>query len=1204
MAVIGKFEKLLQLTKMDRSTSGQQLLALLGIDGTTASGQNSIRKNAFALLRLSRNRAAAATFLCATPPMLKEAVSVLCKQQNDPLLGFLVARLVEHRLGVAVTSGLLLSSTSRNILNRFILPGLKEGSLTSRLSTASVSSLSGALQNVAWSGNQGAEDHAPNGFSSVNVPKPFGLVPSVAGVVLCHLWLQDMHNLKSVLGSGEVSGRLSQLLEANIADDACKMEEEISSTPHPSPPAPMLVVPATYRFTPIPRSGNNSPEQFSSVPEFDSAPVSISREPSVEPAAQGPSERQQVQPTGCPSPGPSVAELKLILALDQFRGIWKYVALFPIRQAYAGKLIGQSDYVKQLLNLTSELDSLGLSDCKLLVLQSVLTLKGKAGSKPGEVDWSPKAFVDWCAKTLALWKSDLSPSSTHTVSTIDDISVAGSSVHDLGASQHSEEEDRDVLLAKSRLSNLNARSILEDDIISRQEEGKTLSIVAALGAVPISTMSKATALYGSTDTEDSPRKGDDISPQRPIVMETTVPTAAKSKFNFSADSSRAKAATLGRQAVPNALDMFEYQPATKSTPRKGGSDVSSAPSALDMFDFQPPRAGKRQEPPVSSTAEDQKKASVSSALDMFDYPAPKVDAPVAAAPSALDMFDPQAVRPKKQLNKALSPAPQSALDMFDHQPARTTSYTPGSVNSRKPPSPAPSALDLFDNQPARLSKVTIPAGKNDKLKELAAISALTVTSPPVSDGNVQDSWSPTTGNEQKVDVELSAPNVDDKVKENGSTDDAKQAVPNGGDTAHCDEIETEKSVAPPMPNVCVEHLTVPRVEDTTEAVVSSIPQSTSGRSPEVNSLAPSAEFADGDTNSKVQDLPERGPASVLTTEPPPDISSSVGPTETESSSGAIVSVERDSVGSAETLPERPVKEERSSPVQELVDGNSDSGLPKAASTRKSRPSYIVTAPAPVGTAEAVDHESVVALLAKKPKRTPRRTSTVPMSESGEPENSEVINALEPTLTQESAQARLGQGFEDTDSKNSRTSPVVAPPVKSEKDSLPPAPESKPAAAESGKPKSSMPAVAAEGIPDQSSADPQPVRSLAAPAPESVSATKPVAVETVLPADSKLPAPVVEAPAKAPKSESKAKVPPTAAAATNASRPGSHVETSKSAHKPPLKAKKSYLDQVTEFYQKYNPTKLSSVGEIMAKYKGNEEELLQRLHRQYNVPYDS
>jgi hypothetical protein len=1204
MAVIGKFEKLLQLTKMDRSTSGQQLLALLGIDGTTASGQNSIRKNAFALLRLSRNRAAAATFLCATPPMLKEAVSVLCKQQNDPLLGFLVARLVEHRLGVAVTSGLLLSSTSRNILNRFILPGLKEGSLTSRLSTASVSSLSGALQNVAWSGNQGAEDHAPNGFSSVNVPKPFGLVPSVAGVVLCHLWLQDMHNLKSVLGSGEVSGRLSQLLEANIADDACKMEEEISSTPHPSPPAPMLVVPATYRFTPIPRSGNNSPEQFSSVPEFDSAPVSISREPSVEPAAQGPSERQQVQPTGCPSPGPSVAELKLILALDQFRGIWKYVALFPIRQAYAGKLIGQSDYVKQLLNLTSELDSLGLSDCKLLVLQSVLTLKGKAGSKPGEVDWSPKAFVDWCAKTLALWKSDLSPSSTHTVSTIDDISVAGSSVHDLGASQHSEEEDRDVLLAKSRLSNLNARSILEDDVISRQEEGKTLSIVAALGTVPISTMSKATALYGSTDTEDSPRKGDDISPQRPIVMETTVPTAAKSKFNFSADSSRAKAATLGRQAVPNALDMFEYQPATKSTPRKGASDVSSAPSALDMFDFQPPRAGKRQEPPVSSTAEDQKKASVSSALDMFDYPAPKVDAPVAAAPSALDMFDPQAVRPKKQLNKAPSPAPQSALDMFDHQPARTTSYTPGSVNSRKPPSPAPSALDLFDNQPARLSKVTISAGKNDKSKELAAITALTVTSPPVSDGNVRDSLSETTENEQKADVELSAPIVDNKVKENGSTDDAKQ-VPNGGDSAHHDEIETEKSVAPPMPNVNVEHLIVPRVEDTTEAVVSLIPQSTSGRSIlEANSLAPSAEFADGDTNSKVQDLPERGPASVLTTEPPPDISSAMGSTETESSSSAVESVERDIVGSAEPLPECHVQEERSSPVQELVDGNSDSGLPKAASTRKSRPSYIVTAPAPVGTAEAVDHESVVALLAKKPKRTPRRTSTVPMSESGEPENSEVMNALEPTLTQESAQSRLGQSFGDTDSKNSGTNPVVAPPVKSEKDSLPPAPESKPAAAESGKPKSSMPAVAAEGIPDQSSADPQPVRSLAAPAPESVSATKPVAVETVLPADSKLPAPVVEAPAKAPKSESKAKVPPTAAAATNASRPGSHVETSKSAHKPPLKAKKSYLDQVTEFYQKYNPTKLSSVGEIMAKYKGNEEELLQRLHRQYNVPYDS
>lgn len=44
--------------------------------------------------------------------------------------------------------------------------------------------------------------------------------------------------------------------------------------------------------------------------------------------------------------------------------------------------------------------------------------------------------------------------------------------------------------------------------------------------------------------------------------------------------------------------------------------------------------------------------------------------------------------------------------------------------------------------------------------------------------------------------------------------------------------------------------------------------------------------------------------------------------------------------------------------------------------------------------------------------------------------------------------------------------------------------------------------------------------------------------------------------------------------------------------------------VYEFYRKYNPTKVGSVPEILAKYKGKEQELLVKLHKQYNVPFGS
>jgi hypothetical protein len=41
-------------------------------------------------------------------------------------------------------------------------------------------------------------------------------------------------------------------------------------------------------------------------------------------------------------------------------------------------------------------------------------------------------------------------------------------------------------------------------------------------------------------------------------------------------------------------------------------------------------------------------------------------------------------------------------------------------------------------------------------------------------------------------------------------------------------------------------------------------------------------------------------------------------------------------------------------------------------------------------------------------------------------------------------------------------------------------------------------------------------------------------------------------------------------------------------------------EVVRFYQKYNPEKLDALDEILSRYTGREQELLDKLHRQYNI----
>jgi len=46
----------------------------------------------------------------------------------------------------------------------------------------------------------------------------------------------------------------------------------------------------------------------------------------------------------------------------------------------------------------------------------------------------------------------------------------------------------------------------------------------------------------------------------------------------------------------------------------------------------------------------------------------------------------------------------------------------------------------------------------------------------------------------------------------------------------------------------------------------------------------------------------------------------------------------------------------------------------------------------------------------------------------------------------------------------------------------------------------------------------------------------------------------------------------------------------------------YKQKVTAFYQKYNPSKMDALPEILQRYQGKEEELLRKLHKQYNIAY--
>lgn len=112
MVIVGKVDTLINIAKVDSSPSGKQLLTLLIMvdeafnpyntdkDKLTKL-QNTLRKNAFALIRKQLYREAAAVFLlCPTVAMIRSAQSVLAHQHRSPFLAHLVSRLVETRLAL------------------------------------------------------------------------------------------------------------------------------------------------------------------------------------------------------------------------------------------------------------------------------------------------------------------------------------------------------------------------------------------------------------------------------------------------------------------------------------------------------------------------------------------------------------------------------------------------------------------------------------------------------------------------------------------------------------------------------------------------------------------------------------------------------------------------------------------------------------------------------------------------------------------------------------------------------------------------------------------------------------------------------------------------------------------------------------------------------------------------------------------------
>lgn len=268
MVLVGKEDTLLQLAKTDREKSGKQLLALLTLEDSfaTVKARKSLQKNAFALMKLRRYKDAAAVFLLAVPPFIKEACSVLQTQHDDPLFALLVTRLAEHRSAVSklnasasppkgvlganietttastiavYNKGYLLGPVARTLLQNCVLPSLLTCSRRSSLraiqsqtqaQAVAAATTSSGVTAAAAAGHSGYSGAGVGAFAPSDAFAHIAGVDALAQGLVAATWLQDADTLEEAFR--ELLGRYSLVdccRVASTSDDGELFERFITA---------------------------------------------------------------------------------------------------------------------------------------------------------------------------------------------------------------------------------------------------------------------------------------------------------------------------------------------------------------------------------------------------------------------------------------------------------------------------------------------------------------------------------------------------------------------------------------------------------------------------------------------------------------------------------------------------------------------------------------------------------------------------------------------------------------------------------------------------------------------------------------------------------------------------------------------------------------------------------------------------------------
>eukprot|EP00979_Chaetoceros_neogracilis_P016177 scaffold7259_cov267-Chaetoceros_neogracile.AAC.13 len=122
--ITGNMRMLKTLAAADRNHTGRTFLKFITrYDFSSTKGRTAAEKNAFSLLRKRKYGPAAAFFLLAEPPMLKNALNIIVTKMEDPALALFVSRLVD----VNRSTKTAVAGDSLTIGNAFSLNGFGGG---------------------------------------------------------------------------------------------------------------------------------------------------------------------------------------------------------------------------------------------------------------------------------------------------------------------------------------------------------------------------------------------------------------------------------------------------------------------------------------------------------------------------------------------------------------------------------------------------------------------------------------------------------------------------------------------------------------------------------------------------------------------------------------------------------------------------------------------------------------------------------------------------------------------------------------------------------------------------------------------------------------------------------------------------------------------------------------------------------------------